>query len=151
MQSLECILSCYKFITNEWVTAVPLPDHKPLIILCTFNSELLSMTYSFFTQTLRNSFFFNFLQREEDNINERFNVSYQGSVGGLFLVGACDHFHFTNYHVCNPLTRTSLQLPTMLLIQKITVIGMCKNDIPTLQILVIFQNLTIMKMNQTRL
>ena len=123
----NALLSSSKFITNEWAIAVP--NRKPLLILCSFNSELPSMTYSFFTQTWRNSFSFHFLQPEEDGRNERFNVSYHGSAGGLFLVGACDRFHFTTYHVCNPLTTTSLQLPPMSSIQKVTVIGMCKNAI----------------------
>lgn len=67
------------------------------------------MTYSFHTRKWKTLFSFNFLQ---EVIGRKAKLSYYGSVAGLFLVGNV-FSRVDTYHVCNPLTRTSILLPLM--------------------------------------
>jgi len=101
----NALLSSTKFITNKWAEA-PL-NKKPWLVLCKENNQRGSSMdcsrYCFFTRTWKNCISFSFLPRGDEK------VQYFGSAQGLFLV---DIPHGRNT-VCNPLTRTFLQLPPM--------------------------------------
>ena len=102
----NALFSSTKFITNLWAKAIP--NRKPLLILCSAKPNLPSMVYNFFTRTWKTFISFNFLQGVETQ-NPDTQLRYSGCVDGVFLV--CNPCTYPRtYHVCNPLTRKSLQL-----------------------------------------
>ena len=110
----NALFSSTKFITNRWAKAIP--NRKPLLIRLSADYKYPSETYCFYTQTWKSFISFNFLQEEE-------SLNYHGSVAGLFLLSVCPYSNAPTYHVCNPLTRTSLQLPPMLSFQTVSSMG----------------------------
>ena len=98
----NALFSSTKFITNRWAKAIP--NRKPLLILLSSNCKFPCETYCFYTLTWKCFISFNFLQ-------EAGSLEYHGSVAGLFLLSIRPYSNAPTYHVCNPLTRTSLQLP----------------------------------------
>lgn len=103
-----------KFITNKWAEA--LPNKKPWLVLCKENNgrggSVNCWRYCFFTRTWKN-ISFSFLPRGDEK------VLYIGSAQGLFLVD----IPYGINTVCNPLTRTFLELPPMSSIQSLMARG----------------------------
>ena len=107
----NALISSTKFISNGWAKAIP--NHKPLLILCSANPNLPSMVYSFFRWTWNTFISFNFLQGVdlETQLPDRIQLEYEGCVEGLFLVHSGKEIWISStYHVCNPLTRKSFKL-----------------------------------------